>query len=71
MAKDFFKDRKAIISTILDNMQGSNEFDESKCYTIDILDVDGETAKVMVCDDYRYLTKEEGTWKEVPQSSKA
>ena len=68
MAKDYFKDCKAIINTILDNMKRTDQFDDSKYYTIDILNMDGETAKVMVCDDYKYLAKEEGAWIEVPET---
>lgn len=71
MAKDYFKDCKAIINTILDNMKNADEYDDSKYYTIDILNVDGANAKVMVCEDYKYLTKEEGTWVEVPASTSA
>lgn len=71
MAKDYFKDCKAIINTILDNMKRTDQFDDSKYYTIDILNMDGETAKVMVCDDYKYLAKEEGAWIEVPETQAA
>lgn len=62
MAKDYFKDYKAIVDTILENMSSKNELDDSRYYTIDILNVDDERAKVMVCDEYRYLMKEAGAW---------
>lgn len=52
-------------------MKNTDEYDDSKYYTIDILNVDGANAKVMVCEDYKYLTKEEGTWVEVPASTSA
>lgn len=71
MAKDYFKDAKAIIDSILENMTSKNELDDSQYYTIDILDVDGQKAKVMVCDKYRYLTKEEGAWTVVPENALA
>lgn len=66
MARDYFKECKAIIDSILDTMKKNDQFDEDRYYTIEILDVDGDRAKVMVCDDYKYLTKEEGAWTEVP-----
>lgn len=69
MAKDYFKEAKAIMNTIIENMKKTDEYDESKYYTIDILNVDDASAKVMVCDDYRYLTKEEGNWIEVADSA--
>lgn len=71
MAKDYFKDYKAIVNTILENMSKKNEFDDSVYYTIDILDVDDERAKVMVCDRYQYLTKEAGSWMVVPEGELA
>lgn len=69
MAKDYFKECQAIIDTILSNMAHANEFDDSHYYTIDILNVEEESAKVMVCDDYRYLAKEDGAWVELPTRS--
>lgn len=62
MAKDYFKDCKAIIDSILQNMKKTNEYDDSAYYTIDILNVEEGSAKVRVCDSYRYLAKEEGNW---------
>lgn len=62
MAKDYFKECKAIIDSILANMSKTEDYDDSRYYTIDILNVDGERAKVMVCDNCQYLTKEEGSW---------
>ena len=67
MAKDYFKESKAITSTILDSMARNNEFDESQYYTIDILDVEDTHAKVMIDNKYRYLTKESGTWSMDPE----
>lgn len=69
MAKDYFKECKAIYTTILDYLKRNNRYDDDLYYTIDILNVDGDTAKVMVCDDYMYLTKEEGSWKTVAEQA--
>ncbi len=71
MAKNYFKECKAIINTILENLSSRNEFDDSQYYTIDILDVDEEKAKVMVCDHYQYLAKEAGSWKVIPETEAA
>lgn len=68
MAKDYFKECKAIINAILESMSSKNEFDDSQYYTIDILDVDNDTAKVMVCDQYQYLAKEAGSWVVLPDT---
>lgn len=62
MAKDYFKDCKAITNTVLEYLVKHKDFNDNLYYTIDILNVDGENAKVMVCDDYLYLTKEQGIW---------
>lgn len=66
MARDYFKECKAIIESILENLKKNDQFDDDLYYTIDILDVDGDKAKVMVCDSYMYLAKEQGNWTEVP-----
>lgn len=60
--KDYFKECKAIINSILDYLKRNDNYDEDRYYTIDILNVGDDSAKVMVCDDYLYLTKEEGNW---------
>ncbi|MGM9959704.1 MAG: hypothetical protein ACI32F_00105 [Allobaculum sp.] len=62
MKKDYFKEAKAIMDTVLDNMSKKNELDDSQYYTIDILNVDDLSAKVKVCDKYQYLAKEQGNW---------
>lgn len=67
MAKNYFKECKAIINAILESMSSKNEFDDSQYYTIDILDVDDDSAKVMVCDQYQYLAKEAGSWVVLPE----
>lgn len=71
MAKDYFKESKAITWTILDSMAENNEFDDSQYYTIDILDVEDTHAKVMIDNKYRYLTKQVGTWCMDPESESA
>lgn len=71
MAKDYFKESKAITWTILDSMAENNEFDDSQYYTIDILDVENTHAKVMIDNKYRYLTKQAGTWCMDPESESA
>lgn len=68
MSKDYFKNAKEIVNTLLENMSSKNEWDESKYYTIDLLNIEDTTAKVMVDNEYRYLTKEADTWTIVPES---
>ncbi|MBD5424518.1 MAG: hypothetical protein HDR44_05320 [Allobaculum sp.] len=68
MAKDYFQNAKDIVNTLLENMSNHNELDDSQYYTIDVLNVEDTTARVMVCNEYRYLTKEAGTWTIVPES---
>lgn len=43
-------------------MEKNHELDDDLYYTIDILNIDGESAKVMICGDPLYLAKEEGSW---------
>ncbi len=62
MAKDYFKDCKAITNTVLEYLVKKKNYSDNLYYTIDILNVDGETAKVMVCEDCLTLTKEQGNW---------
>jgi hypothetical protein len=62
MAKDYFKDCKAIINSVLDYLTRSNQYDEKSYYTIDILSVGETTAKVKVCNDDLHLVKEQGAW---------
>lgn len=62
MAKDYFKESKAITSAVLEYMEKNHELDDDLYYTIDILNIDGESAKVMICGDPLYLAKQEGSW---------
>lgn len=68
MAKDYFKNAKEIVNTLLETMDRQNELDDSKYYTIDLLNIEDTTAKVMVGNEYRYLTKEADIWTIVPEN---
>ncbi|MCF0245599.1 MAG: hypothetical protein HUJ55_02120 [Ileibacterium sp.] len=62
MAKDYFKDCKEITNTILEYLENNEDFDDNLSYTIDILNIDGTDAKVMVCDQRLNLIKTDGIW---------
>ncbi|WP_304684099.1 hypothetical protein [Ileibacterium valens] len=62
MAKDYFKDCKAITNTVLEYLVKKKNYSDNLYYTIDILNVNDETAKVMICEDTLMLTKEQGNW---------
>ena len=62
MAKDYFKECKAITNTILEYLENNEDFDNNLSYTIDILNIDGTDAKVMVCDQRLNLIKTDGIW---------
>ena len=68
MAKDYFKECKAITNTILEYLENNEDFDNNLSYTIDILNIDGSDAKVMVCDRRLNLTKADGVWSMPVQS---
>lgn len=62
MVKDYYKECKAVANTLVDYLVNREDFDNNQSYTIDILDIDGTEAKVMVCDQRLNLTKENGEW---------
>lgn len=62
MAKDYFKESKAITNTVLEYMERNHELNDDLYYTIDILNIDGDAAKVMICGDPLYLAKDGEQW---------
>lgn len=62
MVMDYYKESKAVANTLVDYLVNREDFDNSQDYTIDILDIDGTEAKVIVCDQRLNLKKENGEW---------
>lgn len=62
MMKDYYKECKAVANTLVNYLVNREDFDNDQSYTIDILDIDGTEAKVIVCDQRLNLTKQNGEW---------
>lgn len=60
--KDYYSECKAVANTLVNYLVNREDFDHNQSYTIDILDIDGTEAKVIVCDQRLNLTKQNGEW---------